>query len=551
MKYYYQIEIKHEGLNKYKVVKGATQYEVQQKADTQRRQWDEMYSKKIEKERKEEEKIKQQEFIEGEIEKAEEETEAARLKIIDIKDYLKDSLNKKPITFEALKSNSKFGEEEPVKKLPYDEKEIENKPVLDNFAPKIGLMDKMVKSRIIKKNKIAEDQLLRATEEYNKKVAENNEAEQKFSEELAAWKKRKEEFYKKQENANAKLDENKLKYESGDAAAVSEFFELVLSKSSYPKDFKKDFTLDFNSENKILIIDFKLPELKDIPKIKEVKYVKSRKSFEKFYISDSELKENYDSFLYQTSLKIINDIYRSDYANIIESIVFNGWIETIDKKTGKDITLCTLSIQASREQFLSINLEKINPKECFKGLKGVSSVKLHTVTPIAPILQINKEDRRFISSYEVMKNIDDSQNIAAMDWEDFEHLIREIFEKEFSQDGGEVKVTQSSRDGGVDAVAFDPDPIRGGKIVIQAKRYTNVVGVSAVRDLYGTVIKEGATKGILVTTADYGADAYDFAKDKPLTLLNGSNLLHLLERHGHKAKIDLKEAKLILEEQKR
>ena len=140
--------------------------------------------------------------------------------------------------------------------------------------------------------------------------------------------------------------------------------------------------------------------------------------------------------------------------------------------------------------------------------------------------------------------------IAAMDWEDFEHLIREIFEKEFSQDGGEVKVTQSSRDGGVDAVAFDPDPIRGGKIVIQAKRYTNVVGVSAVRDLYGTVIKEGATKGILVTTADYGADAYDFAKEKPLTLLNGSNLLHLLEKHGHKAKIDLKEARLILEEKK-
>ena len=95
-----------------------------------------------------------------------------------------------------------------------------------------------------------------------------------------------------------------------------------------------------------------------------------------------------------------------------------------------------------------------------------------------------------------------------------------------------------------------PDPIRGGKIVIQAKRYTNVVGVSAVRDLYGTTLNEGATKGILVTTADYGPDAYEFAKGKPLTLLNGSNLLHLLEKHGHKAKIDLKEAKKILAEQK-
>jgi len=138
-----------------------------------------------------------------------------------------------------------------------------------------------------------------------------------------------------------------------------------------------------------------------------------------------------------------------------------------------------------------------------------------------------------------------------MDWEDFEHLVRELFEKEFSKNGGEVKVTRASRDGGVDAIAFDPDPIRGGKIVIQAKRYTNTVGVAAVRDLYGTLLNEGATKGILVTTSDYGSDAYNFAKGKPITLLNGSNLLYLLEQHGHKAKIDINEAKKILGEKER
>lgn len=79
--------------------------------------------------------------------------------------------------------------------------------------------------------------------------------------------------------------------------------------------------------------------------------------------------------------------------------------------------------------------------------------------------------------------------------------------------------------------------------MIQAKRYTNVVGVSAVRDLYGTVHNEGANKGILVTTSTYGPDAYEFAKGKPLTLLSGAELLSLLERHGHRAKIDLREAK--------
>ena len=132
---------------------------------------------------------------------------------------------------------------------------------------------------------------------------------------------------------------------------------------------------------------------------------------------------------------------------------------------------------------------------------------------------------------------------AAMSWEDFEHLVRELFEKEFASRGGEVKITQSSSDGGVDAVAFDPDPITGGKIVIQAKRYTRTVGVSAVRDLYGTMMNEGASRGILVTTADYGPDAYNFANGKPITLMNGANLLHMLERHGFTANIDIAAAR--------
>jgi len=156
-------------------------------------------------------------------------------------------------------------------------------------------------------------------------------------------------------------------------------------------------------------------------------------------------------------------------------------------------------------------------------------------------LRIDTSDRRFVGTQNF--TVEHGTNIAAIGWEDFEHLVREIFEQEFGKAGGQVNVTRTTRDGGVDAVAFDPDPIRGGKTVIQAKRYTNTVDVAAVRDLYGTVLNEGANKGILVTTSTFGPDAYRFAKGKPLTLLDGQNLLHLLERHGHRAYIDLAEAK--------
>lgn len=66
--------------------------------------------------------------------------------------------------------------------------------------------------------------------------------------------------------------------------------------------------------------------------------------------------------------------------------------------------------------------------------------------------------------------------------------------------GLETRLTQASRDGGVDCVAWDMRPIVGGKVIVQAKRYKNV-GVSAARDLYGTVMNEGAAKGILVRPA--------------------------------------------------
>ncbi len=108
-----------------------------------------------------------------------------------------------------------------------------------------------------------------------------------------------------------------------------------------------------------------------------------------------------------------------------------------------------------------------------------------------------------------------------------------------------VRVTQASRDKGVDAVVLDPDPLLGGKTIVQAKRYTNTVEVSAVRDLYGTILHEGANRGILITTSGFGGDAYDFAQSHPISLINGAQLLGLLEKHGYQFRIDLEEARFL------
>jgi restriction system protein len=399
-----------------------------------------------------------------------------------------------------------------------------------------------------------QDRLDAAKRDYEREVARREAAESEYDREvrrleaeyanvLALWNKERDDYLAEQAERNKQVDRKRAEYFECNPSAVVDYCDMVLSGSEYPGNYPQDFELEYIADSRTLLVEYYLPTLEEMPGNKGVKYVQTKDQFSYTPLSESARNKLYDDVVCQITLRSLYELFTADVANSLDAVVFNGRVRSVDKATGRPFEACILSVQVSKAEFVEINLEYVEPRACIKKLKGVASSKLHSMAPVAPIVQMEREDRRFVASQEVAEGLDDSVNLAAMDWEDFEHLIRELFEREFSGNGGEVRVTQASRDGGVDAIVFDPDPIRGGKIVIQAKRYTNVVGVSAVRDLFGTVMNEGANKGILVTTSHYGPDAYEFAKGKPLSLLDGGNLLHLLERHGHRAKIDIAEAR--------
>ena len=317
--------------------------------------------------------------------------------------------------------------------------------------------------------------------------------------------------------------------------------QSALKSSKYDMEFQK--RIDCLIDKDMLIVDYELPNTTNISDIKEYKYLVTKKEISTKKYTDSYIAKRYENVLYSIALRSLYEIFFVDKTNEIKVVTFNGFVTQVNLATGTTERKCILSIQVEKNKFSQINLSQVEPKACFKGLKGVSAARLVDISPITPILTFNKKDKRFVEGKDV--SVNQGTNLAAMHWEDFEHLVRELFEMEFARNGGEVRVTQASRDGGVDAIIFDPDPLRGGKIVVQAKRYTNTVGVSAVRDLYGTVINEGANTGILITTSDYGHDSYEFAKDKPLKLLNGGHLLALLHKNGRSAHINIEEAKTI------
>lgn len=551
----YYIDITHDRLNKFRRIKGADKSVVEQMAAKQQALWNEQWTKKQQAESKRDARESAAMQKESQKDTAQERTQEAQEALQEIENLLKHALDEGvAFKWESLIKADSFPEPQPTQPSPQT---VPPKPNAVNpaFLPKLTLFDHFISSWKLNKVEDARQRLNAAVSQWEvnaKAIGERNAASKETHlQKLAEWQVRQAEFLKSQNLYNAGVKARKIAYEEKQVGAVTEYCERALSASIYPDCFSGEWELEYRQENKLLIVESNLPAPDVLPSLKEVKYVQSKDDFKETYISDAQANKQYESALYKVALRTLYELFKADYVDTLSSIVFNGWVKSTDKATGNDTNACVLSIQANKDEFLKINLAQVDPKVCFKSMKGVSCSTLHSLTPVAPILHLNREDSRFISSYAVADSLDTSTNLAAMDWEDFEHLIRELFEKEFSQSGGEVKVTQASRDGGVDAVAFDPDPIRGGKIVIQAKRYTNTVGVAAVRDLYGTLLNEGASKGILVTTSDYGPDAYDFAKGKPITLLSGANLLHLLAKHGHQAKIDIMEARQILSEKER
>ena len=342
----------------------------------------------------------------------------------------------------------------------------------------------------------------------------------------------KSEFLTQQQAHNQAVLAFRSRYEAGSPDAIEQYIERVLERSSYPEPIDGEPETHFDEPSRTLVVNFWLPNPQDIPKVVEYRYVTSRKTIKPVEMKQKEFETFYDDIIHQIALRTMHEIFGADYAQHVGAVVFNGYVQGIDPKTGKPFTSCILSCEASRQRFTELDLAHVSPKECVRGLKGITAGPLVMLAPVQPILELDKDDDRFVPSRAVLDQLRPEDNLAAMDWEDFEHLIRELFEKEFAQSGGEVRVTQASRDRGVDAIAFDPDPIRGGKFVIQAKRYNIPVPVSAVRDLYGTMIAEGAVKGILVTTSYYGRDCREFAKDKPITLIDGENLVYLFQKHG-------------------
>lgn len=334
---------------------------------------------------------------------------------------------------------------------------------------------------------------------------------------------------------HSEIEELEVRFASGDPEAVVAYLRSVVAICPLPFEPTDELRIGFSPESRQVVIQMQLPDLSVIPEERSFRFVKTRGEITSTAMPVSERRKRYGSLIAQLALLVPAHVFDSDLHSVIDTVVFNGHVATIDKRTGQPSNPCLVTVRATRDKFSELNLAQVDPVECLRSLSASISRSPAELVPVRPVIEFDMADPRFVTEEQIISTLDIRPNLMELTPKQFESLITNLFEKM----GLETRLTQPSRDGGVDCVAYDARPIFGGKVVIQAKRYKNTVGVSAVRDLYGTMQNEGATKGILVTTSGYGQASHEFANGKPLELIDGGNLLYLLHEHaGVEAKIE-------------
>lgn len=328
---------------------------------------------------------------------------------------------------------------------------------------------------------------------------------------------------------NAELDEFQSAYMEKESEAIIAYNEMVLTRSEYPSEgFPQKFRIAYQEQSGDLVVEYDLPEVSVVPSEADFKYVKTKDQIDAKARKPTEIKQIYQDIVASIALRTLHELFEADQAGALSLVTFNGVIDTHDPASGREVRVPVVSVRAPKEIFETLILDRVDKIACLKNLGAQVSSRPDELQAIKPIVEFDMVDKRFIEQGDVLNALESRPNLLDLTPSEFEVLVSNLFGKM----GLDTKLTRSSRDGGVDAVAYDTRPILGGKVVIQAKRYRDTVGVSAVRDLYGTMMNEGANKGILVCTSGYGPDAYNFCKDKPIELIDGGGLLYLLREHA-------------------
>lgn len=180
--------------------------------------------------------------------------------------------------------------------------------------------------------------------------------------------------------------------------AVVGYLDLVLGNASYPGSFPHAWLLAYTPETRQLVVEYTLPAVDVVPTAKSFKHDKSTDTLKSQARPQAQIRALYSSVIAQTTIRVVHEIMESDRSGFVQSLVFNGFVDSVLPGTGRQARTCIIALGVGRAKFEELNLRAVEPAACLRHLGATVSRNPAALDAVEPRGGFDSLDQRYVSA---------------------------------------------------------------------------------------------------------------------------------------------------------
>jgi restriction system protein len=193
------------------------------------------------------------------------------------------------------------------------------------------------------------------------------------------------------------IDNLEGEYQKTMLAPLRNIVEWSSTVRTTPDDFPEQHRIAFIPESKQLVVEYQLPHPELVPSVSEYRYVKAKDQVEEKRAHAADLKEWYGDVVAAVALRTVDLLVTADVGGFVDAAVFNGFVKAVDPATGKDIRPHLVSVRVTKQQFMEIDLRKVQLRSCLRNLGAQLTQSPTELVPVRPIIEFDMADKRFVT----------------------------------------------------------------------------------------------------------------------------------------------------------
>lgn len=274
---------------------------------------------------------------------------------------------------------------------PFDEHVVplvDPTPVLSDFLPSGSAVGRLLTGAAKR-----QDQAARAQEQLDRALVEHEQQRHARASAFEQTRRDHERYQRRQAQDQrdqvAALEQLQRDLDGGKPEAVIAYLDLVLERAAYPDGFPHSWRMRFLPATRRLLVEYELPTPDVVPTAKAYRYAKASDDITPTARPQAQVRALYASVVAQTALRVVHEVLEADRGGQVAEVGLNAMVSAPSPATGRVSRVCLVSLRTTRQDFLGLNLQAVEPGVCLRHLGAAVSRTPTELVGVSPLVDID------------------------------------------------------------------------------------------------------------------------------------------------------------------